>query len=230
MRCYWRGWRHWPKIRCVPIIELKITFHTPLHVGGGDTSADGVKLFARDVRGRPCIPASTLKGLHRASTERIAAAIGLRVCHPPDAAQLCHSTAATSACAVCRIFGSPWLPGSLRYRDLVLPNATTSVTPIIETRETAAQSRRRGVRLRYESSRREVLPAGTTFSDHIDYLLGDPALLGLALAGLRAITVIGSGNGAGSCTVEAKAFDATKRPVDESQLASALRQMVAKNS
>ncbi len=61
---------------------------------------------------------------------------------------------------------------------------------------------------------------------HIDHLIREPALLALALIGLRSITAVGAGSatGHGLCSVEARAFDILKRPVDEAELASALRQ------
>src|SRR5437588_5721682 len=102
-------------------IDLKITLLSPLHIGTGTAqeSAEQALSFVRDVRGRLCIPASTLKGTHRAATEHIAAGVGLSICNPPTANRMCHPLRGTSACPVCRIFGSPWLPGRIYYTDLV---------------------------------------------------------------------------------------------------------------
>src|SRR5262245_59787323 len=142
--------------------ELRLILETPLHIG--PASPETPHLFTRDVRGRPCIPATTLKGLHRAMTEQVAAALKLPICNPPIAAQMCHPIAGKPACAVCRIFGSPWLPGRIRYRNLL-----ATVTPVVETHIHGPRSRQRGVQLAQHSTEYEVLPAGTTFSASIDH-------------------------------------------------------------
>jgi CRISPR/Cas system CSM-associated protein Csm3 (group 7 of RAMP superfamily) len=204
-------------------IELTIMLKGPLHVGGGPASARNVVPFARDARGRPCIPATTLKGLHRAATEQVAIALGLKVCHSPVLSQMCHPINSETGCVVCRIFGSAWLPGKVFYRDPAL-----TVPPLTETRIAAPQSRRRQVRIERHATRREIVPGSLTLTGRIDHLIHDPALLGLALAGLRAITAIGghSATGYGLCTIEARANDSLKRPVDEASLAAALRQLL----
>ncbi len=204
-------------------IDLTITFSTPLHIGNGtQTGPSGpVNTIVRDGRGRPCIPAVTLKGLHRAATEQIAAGLGLTICDAPIAAHMCHPTHGQEACAVCRIFGSPWLPGVIFHRDL-----TTTATPIVGTSVSAPQSRRRRVRMALHNRNREALPGGLALSGRIDHMIQDTALLALALAGLRSITAIGAAKaiGYGLCSVEARAFDAFRRPVDEAELARELRQ------
>lgn len=202
-------------------IELKIVLKGPLHIGG-DQAAGSAEPFARDGRGRPCIPASTLKGSHRAATEQIAAALGFKVCNAPVLTQMCHPINNETGCVVCRIFGSAWLPGKVLYRDLALSGA-----PLTETCIAAPQSRRRQVRIGQHRASREIISDPTTLTGRIDHLIHDPALLGLALAGLRAITALGahSATGYGLCTVEARAIDSLKHPVDESGLATALRQL-----
>jgi CRISPR/Cas system CSM-associated protein Csm3 (group 7 of RAMP superfamily) len=207
-------------------VDLKITLQTPLHIGAGSITPDGTATmtvrFVRDARGRPCIPASTLKGLHRLTTERIAAALGLPVCGTPAASHMCHPTGGQAACVVCQIFGSPWSPGKIYHRDLAV-----NVTPLTRTRIVAPQSRRRRVQIERRHVNYEVLPGGTLFSGRLDCLFQDSALLALALAGLRSITMIGGGSaiGYGLCTVEALAFDVLNRPVDEAELADALRRL-----
>jgi CRISPR/Cas system CSM-associated protein Csm3 (group 7 of RAMP superfamily) len=205
------------------MIDLKITLQAPLHISAGSRTADGAAPFVRDARGRPCIPASTLKGVHRSATERIAAALGLPICGAPDTSQMCHPTGGQVACVVCRIFGSPWLPGKVHYRDLV-----ANVKPLTMTRFVVPQSRRRRVQIERRQLNTEVLPGGTQFSVRLDCQIQDTALLALTVAGLRSITVIGGGSAAGYglCTVEALAFEAANRPVDEAELADALRRLV----
>jgi hypothetical protein len=195
-------------------IDLKITFTTPVHIGDG--SADGT--VARDTRGRPCIRAATLKGLHRAATEQIAAGLGFAICNAP--ARLCHPLPGQPACPVCRIFGSPWLAGVVYYRDLVAEQ-----TPTMEAASVAPQSRHRRVKIGLYTRKREVLPAGLALAGRIDHLINEPPLLALALIGLRSIRAVGAGNatGHGLCMVEARALDSFKRPADEAELADSLR-------
>ena len=198
--------------------ELRLILETPLHIGSAPSETPHV--FTRDVRGRPCISATMLKGLHRAMTEQVANALKLPICNPPIAAQMCHPITGKPACPVCRIFGSPWLPGRIRYRTLLATG-----TPVVESHIRAPRSRQRGVQLARHTVDYEVLPAGTIFSGSVDHQLSDPALLGLALAGLRSITTIGAGGslGYGLCRVEARALDTSKHPVNDADLAAALR-------
>src|SRR5215208_5713000 len=94
-------------------IELKITMLSPLHIGIGTPGASDEQAapFVRDARGRLCIPASTLKGTHRAAAEQLASGLGLQIWGAPVASRMCHPLRGQSGCPVCRIFGSPWLPG-----------------------------------------------------------------------------------------------------------------------
>src|SRR5207248_5569848 len=98
-------------------------------------------------------------------------------------------------------------------------------TPTVETIVNAPQSRRRRVKIGVYTRQFEVLAAGLSISGQIDHLIREPALLALALVGLRSITVVGAGGatGHGLCTVEARAFDRLNHPADESELANALR-------
>lgn len=211
----------------MPYIDLKLTLDSPLHVGStGSANAGETQPVARDARGRPCIPATTLKGLHRAATEGIALALELPVCNAPS--QMCQPMNGQTACVVCRIFGSPWLPGIVRYRDLVVTGA-----PRIETRVTVPQSRRRRVQLDRVVVNREILPVGLKLNGRIEMLTHDLALIALALVGLRSVMALGGGKatGSGLCTVEAAAFDSARQPgnvsdaIDETELAAALRQL-----
>jgi hypothetical protein len=204
-------------------IEFTITLTGPLHIGSDPVAARNVIPLARDARGYPCIPATTLKGLHRAAAEQVAAALSLKVCHSPVVGQMCHPINGELGCVVCRIFGSAWLPGQVYYHDLVLTAAV-----LTETRVAAPQSRRRQVRVEQHNANCQIVPGPLTLTGHIDHLIHDPALLGLALAGLRAITAIGghSATGYGLCSTEARAIDGLKRPVDEASLAAALRQLL----
>jgi hypothetical protein len=198
----------------MPSLTLEITMTAPLHLG---VSADGLQI-ALDSRGDALLTATALKGAHRASTEQIARILTLRVC------DLLADPCGADPCAVCRIFGSRWTPGLMRYRDLTAPGAVTTIT-----RTRAAQSRRRG---RHEqriatTETHAVVPAGVVFKGTLHHFIGDPGLLGLSLVGLRAIAALGAGSaqGWGACQVRASLFDNLNRPVDEDLLAAALRRL-----
>jgi CRISPR/Cas system CSM-associated protein Csm3 (group 7 of RAMP superfamily) len=203
-------------------IDLKIVTEAPLSIGTGDTADNAISSFVRDLRDRPCIPATTLKGVHRDAVEKLALAFGLRVCNAPYAIQMCHPLQGQRPCVVCQIFGSAWVQGRIFYRDLVSTSATEKIVKIRTT-----QSRRRRVSLNRERKLFEALPAGTTFTGIIQHLLGDKALLGLAVAALCSIRSIGAGRsaGIGLCTVQARALDSMKRPISERELVDALQQL-----
>ncbi|MCC7446704.1 MAG: hypothetical protein IT324_04770 [Anaerolineae bacterium] len=200
-------------------IELRITTHTPLHSGGPDHTTT----IVRDSRGRPCIPAVTLKGLHRATTQEVADALGLTVCGSRSINRMCQPLGKQTACVVCRLFGSPWVAGTLRYRDLL-----TNTNPYTATLIHAPQSRRRRVQMERAAISRDVFPADTTFTGSIELVQDDQALLALAVLGLRSITTLGAGKSAGygQCSVEAKAFDPLKRWISDADLAAALQHLI----
>jgi hypothetical protein len=137
-----------------------------------------------------------------------------------------------AACTICRIFGSAWLPGIVRHRDLVVTSTATGNLQT-ESRVTAPQSRRRRVQLDRNVVEREVLPAGLKLIGRIELLTQDRAVIALALAGLRAVMTLGAGNatGHGLCTIEAAAFDSARQAgrvseaIEDSELAAALRQL-----
>src|SRR5262249_44153454 len=147
--------------------------------------------FARDLRGRACLTAPSLKGLHRVSAEDVARSLSLRACDSSDFTKMCHPIGGNVACPICRIFGSRWIPGIIRYRDLV-----SSVKPITESRARTRLSKR-GIRRSTETIQFEVLPSGTTFSGQIDFPGADLSLLALSIAGLRSISSIGAASAVG---------------------------------
>lgn len=97
-------------------IDLTLTFQTPLNIGSGaqvGTLADRAIIKARD--GWPYIPATAIKGQLRHAVERAARGLGRRVCNTHY--QMCLEG---DICPACALFGSPWLPGRLRFVDLEL--------------------------------------------------------------------------------------------------------------
>ena len=195
------------------VIDLKLTLQTPTHIGQGVP-------FVRDNRGRPLLSAATLKGMHRAATEKLAAGLGFTVCDAPVPEHMCHPL--RGLCVVCQIFGSPSVPGRIFCHPL-----TTSAVPIgVEVARTSLSRRRRLYQTTTHSAY-EVLPAGTTFTGEIKHLIGSKPLLALGLAALRTIQSIGSANsiGYGLCSVEATALDSSQMPISDRELADALKDL-----
>jgi CRISPR/Cas system CSM-associated protein Csm3 (group 7 of RAMP superfamily) len=62
----------------------------------------------------PCIPGSSLKGKVRSRCEALARSFGLRLCVKGD--RVCKR----NPCIVCRLFGSAYTPGRLRFADALL--------------------------------------------------------------------------------------------------------------
>jgi CRISPR/Cas system CSM-associated protein Csm3 (group 7 of RAMP superfamily) len=108
----------------MPIFDLRITFDAPLHSGATAQRADspgiGVAPITRDPKGRVCIRAATLKGIHRAATEQVALSLNLMACDSTVPQHMCQPAGKQSFCPICRTFGSPWLPGKVYYRDLTV--------------------------------------------------------------------------------------------------------------
>jgi CRISPR-associated protein Csm3 len=97
--------------------EVELIFSTPPNIGsGGQEGALADRGFIKARDGWPYIPATTLKGRLRHAVERVARGLGEQVCDTHH--KMCRER--TEACPVCRVFGSPWLPGPLRFTDLTL--------------------------------------------------------------------------------------------------------------
>lgn len=109
----------------MPTLELDLTIRptTGLSVGGsGSTGVRADKTMQRDSRNRPLIPASQVKGRLRHACEAIVRGAGVTVCDAPNPATTCpHAEMLLGRfCPICELFGSPWRPGRLRFRDLPL--------------------------------------------------------------------------------------------------------------
>ena len=98
-------------------IQVTLTFTTPPNIGSGaqeGTLADRGFIKARD--GWPYVPATVFKGRLRHAVERVARGLGVEVCDTHR--KMCRQ--AELACPVCKVFGSPWITGRLRFVDLEL--------------------------------------------------------------------------------------------------------------
>jgi hypothetical protein len=109
------------------VIEAVLIVATPVHVGSGGLRMTGnprvplVRSLTR-VRGRPAIPASTLKGLVRSTVEAISRSC-VRITRArrnqlPQGAAPCRDK--ENLCVACRMFGSLGYQGLVRFSDAVL--------------------------------------------------------------------------------------------------------------
>lgn len=186
-------------------IAVKLTFETPLNIGSGaqhGTFAD--RAMIKDMDGWPYVPASAFKGRLRHAVEQVAHAQGLSGCDTHH-----HTCRGDDPCPVCAIFGSPWVPGRLRFARLRLEGPAGVVTgleelqrqgrvPRTQVRYGVALSRRRRVsedRLLYTT---ELFEPGTQL-EFGGMLRGEITRRDAALvvAGLRLLPAVGRGKTGG---------------------------------
>jgi len=143
----------------------------------------------KDARGVPFIPGSSLRGALRSHIERIVRALqsevgnGKGACNPLDEKHWCVTKEAIDdwkddqvadnenhderramwlfdkTCAVCRVFGSPWLASRVRFNDLF---SVHTVRP--ETRDGVAIDRDKETVKEGGKFDFETVPAGSRFS------------------------------------------------------------------
>jgi len=184
-------------------IEVTLTFQTPLNIGSGaqqGTLAD--RAIIKDHKGWPYVPASAFKGRLRHTVEQIAAALNARVCVTHK--EMCPIDG--DFCPVCRIFGSPWLPGRLRFARLNLIGPDWLIKrlqarrnpPRTTQRSGVALSRRRGVAEDTLLYTTELFEPGTDLLFR-GQLVGDlhPSEIALVSAGLKLIPAMGRGKSGG---------------------------------
>lgn len=193
-------------------LRATMTLKTGLRVasGAGDSVVGADIPIVRDALGRPFIPGSSFKGALRATVERLARTINPAwACTDPldhqtwacvtsgrkddilreatdngrvDEQKFARDLAAET-CAVCRLFGSPWLASKVRIKDLLLLDESwaehievrTGVGIDRDTRTAASQ-------VLYSF---EAVPAGAQFRCEIVVENVGETELGLLLLGLR---------------------------------------------
>jgi len=187
-------------------IDVTLTFQTPLNIGSGaqrGTLAD--RAMIKDHDGWPYVPASAFKGCLRHAVEQVAAGLGIPVCVTHQ--DMCPRGG--EYCAVCRIFGSPWLSGKLYFARLELRGPQSLLEhrehlrkakqyPVTTHRYGVAISRRRGVaedKLLYTT---ELLKPGVNliFGGEMEGDLS-PGQVALMLAGLKMLPALGRGKSGG---------------------------------
>lgn len=101
-------------------IAYRIELLTPLHIGTGMGFArmvDDMVVRAGPARGAgarlPCVPGSSVKGKARSRCEALARAMNLGPCGEVK----CKN----NPCVICRLFGSPFVAGTLHFSDALVP-------------------------------------------------------------------------------------------------------------
>jgi CRISPR/Cas system CSM-associated protein Csm3 (group 7 of RAMP superfamily) len=205
----------------MPFLEIALTVvpETGMSVGGsGSTGVQADKTMQRDGRDRPIIPASQVKGRVRHACEALLRAAGVLICRPPNPESTCphHADVPDPPCPICTVFGSPWTPSSLRFRDLAQTEHLSAIRPGIGV------DRRRG------TAREELLFLTETTATGARLGFGNEAAISghldqegqalLVIAGLQSIRNWGGGKsrGMGWATLEIAArFDGRELRLDE---------------
>lgn len=171
------------------IYTATLVAQTGLRIGGSGQAADPAVSdlpVIKDARGTPFIPGSSLRGALRSHVERIVRTFqpeignGQGACNPLDEKQWCVTKHAiddweaadeenrdeeraawllAETCAVCRVFGSPWLASRVRFNDLF-----GAPTVRAETRDGVAIDRDKETVKEGGKFDFETVPAGSRFS------------------------------------------------------------------
>jgi CRISPR/Cas system CSM-associated protein Csm3 (group 7 of RAMP superfamily) len=116
------------------ILDLTIQPVTSVSVGGsGNQGVRADKTIQRDGRNRPIIPASQVKGRLRHMCEAFLRGSGVQVCRPPHPQTTCPQLPEIPdpPCPICRLFGSAWTPGPLRFRNLPQDEVSSALCPSV---------------------------------------------------------------------------------------------------
>jgi CRISPR/Cas system CSM-associated protein Csm3 (group 7 of RAMP superfamily) len=178
----------------------------------GETPSN--KPTLKDAHQRPIIPGSALKGRLRHTCEQLTRALlaaDTAVCHAPDPAATCPLDPAWLGhyCPVCRLFGSPRQPSTLRFTDLRWSEPEL-VTPTLIRTGVSINRRRRVAEPQRLYDLEAVDPLTIPYQGRITGHLNETeaetqALLALLLAGLQTMTTLGGGrsSGLGRCQIRA---------------------------
>jgi CRISPR/Cas system CSM-associated protein Csm3 (group 7 of RAMP superfamily) len=191
-------------------VALRVHFDGAFNIGSG---AMGGSLAQRpmltDWRGLPMVPASSLKGRLRHTCRQLARAMNQRTCDGPQAEAMCQPGEDERFCAICRLFGSPWLESPLTFTDLTLVEPAflvgAQVAPSTSLRYGVGLSRRRRVAQDQLLYHTEVfLPGGTVTLEGEIRGSADEGDLGLLVAGLENVLTLGGSktSGMGWCEIE----------------------------
>lgn len=98
-------------------MNLTIDMLSDFHISSG-TGIVGLadRAVLRAANKELMIPGSTIKGRTRHHCEQLARSFRIKLCRgKAEHSEMCKSN--QSPCLICRLFGSEWMPGSLRFSD-----------------------------------------------------------------------------------------------------------------
>jgi len=198
-------------------IEYKWKIRTSLFVGSASESSrsdlDGVTYFNNE--GLLSIPGTTIKGKLRAETEKILRTLGEKTCTPPSPENMCphyfKDENLNTFCPACKIFGSPWRNSPFRFAEATLEDRDIETEKNVQNKINYQISVRPGTTI---SRKRRVVEEGKLFflgvsSPGSEFILkgtiegvfsnGDfsESQLGLILASLKSVKIIGGGKSRG---------------------------------
>jgi len=183
----------------------QLVMESGLHIGGGrDTLGTTDSAVMKYLDDRPYIPGSSLKGAFRSAVERASASFPkIRSCGltaqndtacptakglGPDVPKADDEVLA-NLCATCRLFGSPYMAGKVRFSDLQV--IQTSWAGLTEVRDGVGIDRDTDCavdRIKYDY---EVVPSETEFefrliAENLDVGNSEMALLAIGIRELQA--------------------------------------------
>jgi CRISPR/Cas system CSM-associated protein Csm3 (group 7 of RAMP superfamily) len=194
---------------------LMVKFETgggrAFHIGSGYGYAGRIdRRLLRDVQGLPYVPGSTLKGKLRHAAREVAAALGYRMCR-----EYCLPQEGQVPCAICRVFGSPFLEGKLFLSDAscaVEENPALGVTDWGERAAPRIWDERDGVAIDRKTRtarpghlfRTECAPAGLKLRATLTGDLDEETEVPLLRAAVKTLGWLGadSSRGLGGCRCE----------------------------
>ncbi len=204
-----------PRVR-----QLAIGFGSPFRVGSGlGCTPDLDHTAVRDADGLPYIPASMLKGRVRSLCKKVALTLADTtpayegICDTLHSSEGCKPFPGRSPCIICRMFGSRFFEGALRFTDGLLSEEVRnelrlrrSICPgkldfeLHQPRAQVGINRRRGVAQAKILFRGETLPETLSFTARIIGELGETEEQLLAW-GVNLLTHLGAqkSRGLGQC-------------------------------
>lgn len=206
-------------------IELRIELMTPWHAGSGTGGALIERLVLCDVRGRPFLPGSALKGIVREACERLSRTLGL-----PEPGDPHSKSGRPRRSVVEELFGSPLVEGGLFFRDAApdedrdewLTSASTR-TRLQRGLGTVHEKHLFSSETAHPGGLRSVLNGwhGNLWSPDPDY---PPLAYALLWAGLLAVERVGGEKsvGRGWCTFSVTRLEWNGRSVSDEDLLTVL--------
>lgn len=192
-------------------LQIKLALQSDLHIAGpGRTLPLVDRSVEVDEQRKPIIPASSFRGRLRAELERILNALDEETCIAPRPDRMCpHAQLRQQPvdveephyCRACRIFGSAWRLSAITLTDLLPAESAFNNQAHLSLRTGVSINRRLGTAEEQRLYVTETVPRQPAeqplcFSGQVEgWLERDD--LGWLLAGVKALTHIGSGKARG---------------------------------